>query len=182
MLEGLRSLRERFPGARALIPVASTIPRAIIDDHVKNAGLDATVLDGQASEALAAADAAVVCSGTATLQTALLLRPMVVVYRVSWLSFQILKRLVKVAHVALVNLIAGRTLVTELIQGAFTAASVAGELERLLSDDVSRSRLEADLAALRAKLGEKGAAERVAEIVAGYLPDATAGARGETHA
>ncbi len=182
MLEGLRRVRERFPGTRAVIPVASTIPRALVEARVAAAGVDATLLDGQATEALSAADAAVVCSGTATLQTALLLRPMVVVYRVSWLTYHILKRLVRVAHIALVNLIAGRTLVPELIQDAFTAGTVASELERLLASDVERARVETELAALRAKLGEKGAAERVAEVVAGYLPPAQAAVPGGSHA
>ena len=76
----------------------------------------------------------------------------------------------RVAHIALVNLIAGRTLVTELIQQAFTAVTVADELRRLLTDDSARHDQEAGLAAIRAKLGERGAADRVAEIVGGYLP------------
>lgn len=182
MLAGLAQLRLRFPNARALLPVASTVPRALIEAGVQRAGVEVTLLDGQASEALAAADAAVVCSGTATLQTALLLRPMVVVYRVSWLTYHILKRLVRVAHIALVNLIAGRTLVTELIQGGFTAGTVAAELERLLTDDAARRSLEDDLAALRQRLGERGAAERVAEVVAGYLPASAAPTVDRTHA
>jgi lipid-A-disaccharide synthase len=174
MLQGLLLLRQRYPAARALIPIASTIPRSLVESCVAAAGVDAMLLDGQASLAVSAADAAVVCSGTATLQTALLLRPMVVVYRVSWLTYSILKRLVKVAHIALVNLIAGRAVVTELIQEAFTPARVASELERLLGDDATRKRQESELTALRAKLGERGAARRVAEVVAGYLVEGTA--------
>jgi lipid-A-disaccharide synthase len=170
MLEGLRLLRERLPETRALLPVASTIPRQLITDAVQRAGVEVEILEGNATQALSAADAAVVCSGTATLQAALLERPIVVVYRVSWLTYQILKRMIKVAHIAMVNLIAGRALVPELIQHAFTAANVARELERLLTDREARAQLTSELSAIRQKLGQGGTSIRVARVVAGYLP------------
>lgn len=170
MLQAVRLLEQRFPGLVPLIPVASTIPRELIDAEVRRAGVTVRVVDGQATQVLSAADAAVVCSGTATLQTAMLLRPMVVVYKVSWLSYQILKRMVKVAHIAMVNLIAGRPLVPELIQGRFTAENVADEIGKLLADAAARADLRAELAAIRKRLGGTGASRKVAHVVAGYLP------------
>ncbi|MBC7792431.1 MAG: lipid-A-disaccharide synthase, partial [Clostridia bacterium] len=170
MLQAMRVLREKIPSARALIPVASTIDRATIENAVRDAGVEAKIIDGRSTEVLSAADAAVVCSGTATLQTALLKRPMVVVYRVSWLTYQILKRMIKVAHIAIVNLIAGRTLVAELIQDEFTPENVASHVFELLEDDAARVILENELAALRARLGTGDSARRVASIVATYLP------------
>lgn len=170
MLAGLALLQKKMPTLRGMIPVASTISRALIESFVKAAGVQATVVDGQATEVLSASDAAVVCSGTATLQTALLLRPMVVVYRVSWLSFQILKRLVKVAHIALVNLIAGRAVVSELVQSAFTAESVSQELERLLQDAGYRADVTQALLGIKRELSQTGASDRVAEVTLTYLP------------
>ena len=169
MLAGVAEARRSVPNLRAVIPIASTIPRALIERCVAKAGVTATLIDGRATEVLIAADAAVVCSGTATLQTALLLRPMVVVYRVSWLTYQILKRMVKVAYITLVNLIAGRGVVTELIQREFTPAAVARELLRLLSSESARTTMTADFAAIRHELGGKGAALRVAEVVLDYV-------------
>lgn len=169
MLEAFAAFRLRHPEARALIPVASTIPRELVTRLVGERKLPVEVIDGRATEVLTAADTAVVCSGTATLQTALLQRPMVVVYKVSWLTYHIVKRLVRIAHIAVVNLIAGRALVKELIQDAFTAASVAAELERLTRDEASRDTMVKELAGLRAKLGEHPATHRVAEIVGEYL-------------
>jgi lipid-A-disaccharide synthase len=96
---------------------------------------------------------------------------MVVVYRVSWLSYQILKRLIRVAHVALVNLIAGRRLVPELLQHDFTPARVEAEMAAILGDPVVRVRLNQEFATIRKQLGGPGAATRVAEIVATYLPE-----------
>jgi lipid-A-disaccharide synthase len=169
MLEAMRLVREHVPGARALIPVASTIKRAEVEEAVRNAGVDAEIIDGHATEVLSAADAAVVCSGTATLQAALLSRPMVVVYRASWLTYQILKRMIKVAHIAMVNLIAGRGLVPELIQDAFTPQNVAQHVEALLGDSAARASLESELHRIRERLGTGAPARRVAEVVASYL-------------
>ncbi len=170
MLEALTRVRRRFPEVRAVIPVASTIPRRLIEGLVARAGVTATVLDGRATEALVASDAAVVCSGTATLQAALLLRPMVVIYKVSWLTYQILKRIVHVAHIALVNLIAGKKLVPELVQSQLTPENLASELLVLLADPEVRARMHEGYTAIRERLGGPGAAERVADVVIGYLP------------
>ncbi|HET6345803.1 MAG TPA: lipid-A-disaccharide synthase, partial [Myxococcota bacterium] len=169
MLAGVASLKASFPDLRAVLPVASTIPRELIEDLVRRSGLEVTVVEGHATEALTAADVAVVCSGTATLQAALLKRPMVVVYRVSWLTYQILKRLIKVAHIALVNLIAGDGLVPELVQSAFTPANVAHEVGHLLSDAPHRAQLIERFAALRTQLGSGNTAHAVAQVVLGYL-------------
>ena len=169
MLDAMRLVHERLPGTRALIPVASTIKRADVEDAVRLAGVDAEIIDGHATEVLSAADTAVVCSGTATLQAALLSRPMVVVYRASWLTYQILKRMIKVAHIAMVNLIAGRSLVPELIQDAFTPQNVAQHVEAMLEDKVARQALEGELQRIRERLGTGAPARRVAEVVATYL-------------
>lgn len=174
MLQAMRLLRETIPNARVLIPVASTIDRATIEAEVERSGVDAQVIDGHATEVISAADAAVVCSGTATLQTALLKRPMVVVYRVSWLTYQILKRMIKVAHIAIVNLIAGRALVPELIQDAFTAENVAQHIRGLLADHTARESVEAELSQLRERLGDGATAQKVARVVVTYLTPAKA--------
>ena len=179
MLASVQLLKRRFPDVHVVIPVASTIPRALIDKIVRQFSIPSTVTEGKATEALLAADVAVVCSGTATLQAALLTRPMVVVYRVSFLTFHILKRLLKVAHIALVNLIAGHTLVPELIQSAFSPVNVEAELNKILADPVARVRLTQEFQQLRRQLGGPGTANRVSDVVLGYLPDAPT-APGET--
>ncbi|MEE8409278.1 MAG: lipid-A-disaccharide synthase [Myxococcota bacterium] len=177
MLAAVQLLKREFPEVHAVIPVASTIPRKLVEDLVRKTGQLATIattitiVDGQATDTLVAADAAVVASGTSTLQAALLGRPMVVVYRVSWLTFQILKRLVNVAHIALVNLVAGRRLVPELIQNDFTVRNLEKELRGILSDPAVRVRLSQDFAAVRRQIGGPGASSRVADVVMGYLPD-----------
>ncbi len=172
MLEALKLTKRQFPDLLAVIPVASTIPRKSIEKYTRRAGIAVQVIDGQSTQALIACDAAVVCSGTSTLQTALLNRPMVVVYKTSWLTYRIVKRLVKVAYISLVNLIAEREVVPELVQSAMTPSAIDGELRAFLEDPVARIRLGQVFTSIRRKLGGAPTAERVAGIVLNYVPEA----------
>jgi lipid-A-disaccharide synthase len=120
-------------------------------------------------DALAAADCAIVASGTATVEAALLGTPMVVIYRVSPSSAFVLRRMVRSPFIAMVNLIAGRRVVPELIQDQFTPAAVERDVRHLLESDSAREEMKAGLAEVRAKLGPAGAIERAADIFAGML-------------
>lgn len=120
-------------------------------------------------DALAAADCAIVSSGTATVEAALLGAPMVVVYRLSGLTATIARRLVLTPLFAMVNLISGRQVVPELIQGKFTAEALEREVRRLLDSPEAREQQKRDLAGVRAKLGPGGAIERAAEVIAAML-------------
>ena len=119
---------------------------------------------GEAREALAAADAAAVCSGTATLEAALLAAPLVVVYKESAFNWHTLGRLISVEHYGLVNLIAGQRLAPELIQQDFTPERLARELDRLL-DPAHNASVRARLREATARLGEGGASLRAADAV-----------------
>jgi lipid-A-disaccharide synthase len=132
-------------------------------------GVSITRVEGATYDALAAADCAIVASGTATVEAALLGTPMVVVYRVSAASAFVLRRMVRSPFIAMVNLIAGRRVVPELIQDQFTAAAVEEEIRRLLESPDARDEMTAGLAEVRAKLGPGGAVERAADIFAGML-------------
>ena len=123
---------------------------------------------GRAPEVLAAARAAVVASGSATLEAALALTPMVVVYRTSWLTWLIGRLLVRVRHVSLVNLLAGRSLVPELLQSRCTPETISAAVEPLLSDSRERVAQLEGLRTIRAELappGSPAAARRAAEEV-----------------
>ena len=133
------------------------------------AGLSITRVEGATYDALAAADCAIVASGTATVEAALLGTPMVVVYRVSPTSALVLRRMVRSPFIAMANLIAGRRVVPELIQDQFTAAAVEKEVRTLLESSAGRDEMRAGLAEVRAKLGPGGAIERAADIFSGML-------------
>jgi lipid-A-disaccharide synthase len=127
------------------------------------------LLEGQSRIALAAADCAIVASGTATLEAALAGTPSVVGYKVSWLTYTLARWLVRTPFVAMPNLLAGREVFPELLQGSLTPARVA----KALGDVSARSSQIVDsLDEVRAALGGPGAARRVASIAISLLrPD-----------
>lgn len=129
--ERLLALR---PGVRFVLPCANVERRAQLEAMLVGRALPLSLLDGRSHEALAACDAVLIASGTATLEALLFKRPMVVAYRVAPLTYRILKRLVKSPYISLPNLLAGRLLVPELIQGAATPEALAGTLLPLLDD------------------------------------------------
>ena len=166
MLESFQRLRAANPKLIGLIPIASTLKESDLSGQTPQALLEGIrFVDEQAPEVVRAADAAIVCSGTSTLQTALLSTPMVIVYKVSWLTFAILKRLVKVAHIGLVNLIAGKRLVPELLQEDCSADQIVAALTPLIEDTGERQAMLSEFETLRSSLGEPGVSRRVSDIL-----------------
>jgi lipid-A-disaccharide synthase len=156
----VRLLAQRRPDLQFAAAVAPSI-----DAGVLRAGLPAHValVEGRTYAVLSAAAAAIVASGTATVEAALLGTPMVVVYRLSALTYRLGRRFVKVPHVAMANLIAQRRIVPELIQDDFTPEKVADGVLALLGP--AGDRMRDALADVRQRLGAPGASERAAEVV-----------------
>jgi len=124
-----------------------------------------SIVEGRADDVLAACDLVITASGTATVQAAIHERPMVVVYRVSPLTYAVGRRFVHLDTFAMVNLVAGERVVPELIQEAFTPLAVADEALRLLRDGEARDRALRGVRAVKEKLGGPGASRRAAEAV-----------------
>jgi lipid-A-disaccharide synthase len=165
MVESAALLQRERPDLQLVVPVAPGLERAPVERAFAARGLRPTLVEGRTAEVVGAADVAVVASGTATLETALMLRPMVVVYRMSALSWAVGKLLVKVTFVSLVNLLSGRRLVPELLQGGLRPEAVAEEVRRLWQPGAAREAQLEGLRALRARLGDGPTAARVAEEV-----------------
>lgn len=143
---------------------ASTIDAAEVAAVLEHPTMRVPVVDRDRYQAIHAADLVWAASGTATLETALLGRPMIIVYRVSWLTFMIARWLVRVDHIGMVNLIAGERLVPELMQNDVNPERIAAESRVLLDDSQLRSGIIAKLAKLGERLGGPGAADRVADL------------------
>ena len=165
MAGAARLLAAERPGLQVVVPVAPGIPREEVERHFAGSGVAPALVEGHAPEAVGASDVAVVASGTATLEAGLMGRPFVVVYRVSSLTYAVGRLLVRVRHVALPNLLAGRQVVPELLQGDMTPRRIAQELRRLWEPGPERDRMVRDLAEVRGTLGPPGAAARAAEAV-----------------
>jgi len=133
-LDTAQRLLQSRPGLRFVLPCASPERRAQLEEMLVGRDLPVQLLDGASHEALAACDAVLIASGTATLEALLYKRPMVVAYKVAPLTYRILKRLVKSPYISLPNLMAGRLLVPELIQDEATPESLGNTLLPLLDD------------------------------------------------
>lgn len=168
----LRILRSRRPELQPALAVAPGLAAQSLGAALD--GLPVTLVRGQAHALMGSAAAGIVASGTATVEAALLDLASVVVYRLSPVSYALGRPFVHVPHYAMANLIAGRRVLTELIQRDFEPAAVANEVERLLDDAAHRASVHSGLAAVRAVLGGPGASARAAEIVAGVWARAEA--------
>ncbi|EKT4523530.1 lipid-A-disaccharide synthase [Pseudomonas putida] len=138
-LDAAERLRERVPGVRFVSPCANPSRRAQLEQMLQGRDLPLTLLDGRSHEALAACDAVLIASGTATLEALLYKRPMVVAYRLAPLTYWILKRMVKSPYVSLPNLLAQRLLVPELLQDAATSDALAQTLAPLVTDGTQQT-------------------------------------------
>jgi lipid-A-disaccharide synthase len=156
----------RVCGARPEVQPVLARAGSVPESWLAGAGLPVT---DQTSALLRHARAALVKSGTSTLETALEGTPFVVAYRTHPMTFMLARRLIRVPHVALANLVAGERVVPELLQGDATAPLLAQHLLPLLDDGPERARQIEGLARVRGRLGTPGAAGRVAEIAAGIL-------------
>ncbi|ABF90745.1 lipid-A-disaccharide synthase [Myxococcus xanthus DK 1622] len=170
MVEAAKRLSAERPGLQVVVPLAPTIDREEITSRFEGSGVTPILVEGRAPEVVGASDAAVVASGTAVLEAGLMQRPLVVVYRVSLITYWVGRLMLKVAFVSLINLLAGRRVVPELLQGEMTPERIAEEVRRVWIPGAPREEMLQGLAEMRGRLGETGAATRAAESVLELLP------------
>jgi len=161
MVELVRRWRRdpQHQGVQWVLPLASTLKRSSLEAFIGDAPI--LLVEGRTYAARAHADAALVCSGTATLETALLGTPFAILYRLNALTYQAAKRFVNLPHFGLVNVVAGRLLAPELLQDEVNPDRLGQELSKLLEPGTAAAMRES-FQEVRAHLGESGAAERVA--------------------
>ncbi|MDP1831323.1 MAG: lipid-A-disaccharide synthase [Geothrix sp.] len=170
MAELARRWTMERPEVQWVLPVAPTLDPAFLRAHLGTGqnGAPVTLVQDRTYAARAYAQAALVASGTATLETALLGTPFAIVYKLNALTYQMARRIVKVPFFGLANVVARREVARELLQGEVNPERLGVELTRLLEPEVAR-RIRAELSEVRGHLGEPGAAGRVAEDLLGKL-------------
>jgi lipid-A-disaccharide synthase len=168
MLQAVALLAKELPIEVQLIQ-APTIPEEMLTEEIELSGLPVRIVSEQRFDAIADSHLALCASGTATLEVGLLGTPMIVVYRLGTWTYLLARALVRLPDIALVNLVLGRRVVPELIQGAATPPRIAAEAARLLGDREAIAGIRQALAPLRGKLGQGGASARAAREVASFL-------------
>ncbi len=166
MMDAADILRQRLKRVTFIISQAVTVKRALLDSIIEKfpGWVDVEVISDGVEKVFERCDAIIAASGTVTLQAAMHATPMVIIYKVSPLSSWLARALVRVPHVGLVNLVAGRRLVPELLQHQATGANIARTVEGLLQNAEKLNQLRHELIALRDVLGRPGASDRVAEL------------------
>jgi lipid-A-disaccharide synthase len=155
-----------------LLPLAATLTENDLKDYgVMDSRLDIRIINDNRYEAMAACDAAMAASGTLTMELAILQVPMVVCYRVSQLIYLLAKSFIKVEFASLVNLVAERKIVPELLQNKATPENIYQEILPLLLSTTTRDGMKRELAGVCKKLGEPGGAKRTAGIALGMLQE-----------
>ena len=157
-------LKERFPDIQFILPLASTLRRDDIVPLLTAAGLDVAITRDRIHDMIRSCDAVISVSGTVTLEIALVGTPMVIIYKLSPLTYQLAKRLVKVPNIGLCNIVAGETVVRELIQDQANPVEIAAEIGKLLTDQIYHTAITDKLGEVRAKLGRGGASVLVARL------------------
>jgi len=165
MLKTAVILKKELPAVQFVLPLADTLDHEYIAAALRpyQDKLHIKVIPNEIYDVLAVCDAAMVASGTATLETALIGIPMIIVYKMSPFSFLMGRLFVKVSHIGLANIIAGRTIVPELIQEEANPERMAKELLAILTNEERKRQIRKDLSGIRAKLGSPGAAKRAAQ-------------------
>lgn len=169
VLEGLRLIEQTGYRANYVLPIASTLDQSRVEELIAQSGLKVQALQNAFLPLLKIAQLAIVASGTATLQVGMAGIPFIVVYRVSYVTYRIAKWFMYVKDIAIVNILAGRRIVPELLQKKFTPEGLRDEFLAVANDEPRLAEMRRALAEVTPSLGKPGAYRRAAEVIAAHL-------------
>ena len=165
LLKSAHLLLRDFPNLQFVIPIAPAINRFEVEKYIADSNVDIRVVGEHTYDVLNICDLIITASGTATLEATIMSTPMIIVYKVSFLSYLVGRLLVKVKDIGLVNLIAEKRIVPELIQGQASPVNIFNEASRMLKDPHLLSVIRGELEKVREKLGNPGTSQRAAQIL-----------------
>lgn len=165
LVETAKIIKKEMPEAYFLLPAANAITDELIKETVDLSSLPIKIVRNRTYDVVGASDLCIVASGTATLETAIIGTPLMIVYQANWLTRQLSKYIIESENIGMPNVIAGKRIVPEFIRETFYAPYMASEAIEILTNENRRKQIKSDLMSVKAQLGEPGADERVAEYV-----------------
>ncbi len=165
MIGAAKKLHEEFSRTQFLVLKAPTIAKSSIKKYVRETGLNIRVVEDNVYDGINASDLCLVASGTATLETAILEKPMVIIYKTSLLTWALAKMFVKIKHIGLVNIVAGELVAPECVQFQATSQHIAEALKKIITDEPRIADMKTKLRAVKASLGTGGASDRAAKKI-----------------
>jgi len=174
LLASTQLLQKEIPNLQFIIPLAPDIPKATLSPWIKESPVPVKVVQGWTYDVMNLSELLITASGTATLEGAILGKPMVIIYKVSWPSYWIGRTMIRIDHIGLVNLVAGKEIAPELIQKDVNPKRIAQEALRILKDPTLQRHMMEWMAGVRQNLGEPGAAKRAARIITSMIHEAEA--------
>ena len=170
MLESAKLILNTFnQKIRFVLPMAATVNKQYVKQRIKNSGVDVIAVENDTYNAVSVCNCAMVTSGTATLETALLNVPMAIIYKANFLNYILTKHLIKLPYIGLVNVISGKHVVKEFLQYEATSEKIADYMKRLITDEKLIDKMKQEFLAIRLSLERPGAVTRAAKEVADFL-------------
>ena len=169
MVECARRIRERHPEAQFVLPQAASVSDEALSAYLDSSPVPVTTIKGRTYDLLQCCDAAVTASGTATLEVAMMGVPMAVTYKISPFSYAIMSRLIRIPHIGLANIVAGKEVVKEFVQKAARPEAIAEEINHILEDEAYARRIQQDLADVSARIGTESGVEKMARLAVEML-------------
>ncbi|MCX5694201.1 MAG: lipid-A-disaccharide synthase [Candidatus Omnitrophica bacterium] len=169
MLKAAQLINKIIPETQFIIAKTPNLDAQIYLAECKKFALDLKIIDNQAYDCLNIAQAGIVCSGTATLETAIIQKPFVIVYKTNLFNYLLYRPQIKVPYIGIVNIVAGKKIVPEFIQFDARPKIIAKSIIELLQNSLSAQKMIQDLKIVKDTLGEPGAAERAAKLILEFL-------------
>ncbi|NQV04810.1 MAG: lipid-A-disaccharide synthase, partial [Candidatus Omnitrophica bacterium] len=170
MLKACKRIKERLPNVEFILSRRKELDRSIYNNIISSSIIKPHSLENKPYEIMDIADLVIVSSGSATLETAIMQKPMVIIYKTSFITWLLARELIKIPDIGLVNVVAGKRIVPELVQFQVNASNIAKESLKILENKKMQEDIKQSLKKVREKLGEKGAADRAAHLIQKLLP------------
>jgi lipid-A-disaccharide synthase len=169
MLKTAQLINQEFPQTQFIIAKSPNLDLELYRDEYKKFNLDVKIVDGKTHHCLKLAQASLVCSGTATLEAAIIGKPFVIVYKTGLLNYLLYRPQIKIPYIGIVNIVAGKKIIPEFIQFEAQPKMIAGAIIKLLRDPLAAAKMSQDLKTVRESLGQPGSAARAARLILDFI-------------